>query len=432
MNLPEPYRSIRKSEKVIDVFGGFNNTENAKENEFSFIKNMANDKFPSIVTRSPRELLTTLAVPNGILSFKGFLYTVDGTSFKKSGVTRGTVTSGKKSMVEFNQYILIFPDKAFYDTVSDTFGSFANGTIVTSANPDIDKATVHNNRVFGIKGANIYASKQGDFKEWNVFNQLNTDSWATDVAGAVDFKTIGNYQNHVVMQSDVNMFELYGYKPSNFQVQETVKVGSFVFSYVELESVLYFANSDGIYAYAGGVPRKISQGIDIPFKSAELGSDGRKLYASVFDGTEYHLFVFDSDTGLITRYDNLNVIQFTVHEGHMLALCSDGKVYKFDSGTETIEWELETIGFIDDYFSRSGVKNIEIHAEMSANSHLNVFVQTDNDKSWRLVKNFISESSKMLLLPVNISTNWYKIKIAGRGYVKINAIKRVATKGGRF
>lgn len=432
MNLPEPYRKINKKQDVIDVFGGFNNTEDAKKNEFSHMKNVSHAKFPSIVPRKPRELLQTLVKPNGILSFKDALYTVDGTSFKKDGVSKGTVTDSKKCMIEFNQFILIFPDKKFYDTVGGTFGSFANGTIVTSANPDIDKATVHNNRVFGVKGSNVYATKQGDFKEWNVFDQLLTDSWATDVAGAVSFSTIGTYQNHVVMQSEKNMFELYGYNPSNFQIQETIKIGSNVFSYTELNSILYFANVDGLFAYSGGVPRRLSQSIDIPLQSAELGSDGRYLYASVFDGANKHLFVYDSETRLITREDDLNVVQFTLHDGHMLALCADGKVYKFDSGTEVVDWELETVEIRDDYFVNKGLKRLELHAEMSPSSMINLFVEMENVSGYTHVGTFLAETSKNLLLPVNLSQNCYKIKITGRGYVKINAIRRTIIGGGRI
>ena len=432
MKIAEPYRKINKKQDTIDVFGGFNNTEDAQKNEFSHMKNVSHAKYPSIVPRNPRELLQTLVKPNGVLSFKGSLYTVDGISFKKDGVAKGTVADSKKCMIEFNQYILIFPDKAFYDTMNNTFGSFANGTIVSSANPDVDKATVHNNRVFGIKGANIYATKQGDFKEWNVFDQLLTDSWATDVAGAVSFKTIGTYQNHVVMQSDKNMFELYGYNPSNFQVQETIKIGSNVFSYAEVDSILYFANRDGIFAYAGGVPRRLSQSIDMPLESAELGSDGRYLYASVFDGTNYHLFVYDSETRLITREDNLNVVQFTLHDDHILALCADGKLYKFDSGTEVIEWELETIELKDDYFINKGMKRLELHAEMSPSSVINLFVKQENGGSYTHVGTFLAETDKNLLLPVNLSQNCYKIKITGRGYVKLNAIRRTIIGGGRI
>lgn len=426
MKLVQPYRGVQRKEAVTDVFLGFNDTESASEKEFEFTKNMSSDAFPLVCTRKPRELVTTLVAPNGILSFNGSLYTVDGTSFKKDGVAKGTVANSKKCMIEFNEFILIFPDKAFYDTKQGTFGSFATG------NPDVSKATVHNNRVFGVSGNQIFASKQGDFKLWNSFQQLNTDSWATDVAGSVTFNTIGTYQNHVVMQSSVNMFELYGYKPSNFQVQEAIKVGSFVFSYVEINSILFLANADGIFAYTGGVPRKISTMIKSKFDSAELGSDGRRLFASVKIGSVYHLFTYDTETNVLYREDNLNVIQFAYHNNKVHALCSDGKMFKFDSGTEVIEWELITPDAKDDLFNKSGLKTVEIHATMAAESVINVFVKADSDPDYRLVKSFNAQTQKSLLIPVILNDFCYKMKLTGRGYVKLSGVKRVVQKGGKL
>jgi hypothetical protein len=432
MILATPRRSLKTTERVIDMFMGFNNTELATERHFSHTKNLSSNNFPTAETRAPRELLQTLAKPNGLLSFNGSLYTVDGTAFKRDGITRGTVTDSVKCMVEFNQFILIFPDMKAYDTVSHAFTSFANGTAVPTANPVIQRATVHNNRVFGVVGNNIYSSKQGDFKEWNVFAQLNTDSWATDVAGSVSFNVIGAYQNHVVMQSGVNMFELYGSKPSNFQVQETVKTGAFNADYIEINSVLYFANRDGIYAYSGGVPRKISEGVDIPFTQATLGSDGKKLFASVSDGTNRHLFTYDTATNVFYREDNLNVVKFALHLGKLHALLSDGKLLKFDSGQEIVEWELETTKIIDDTFNKSGMKRIELSIEMSASTSLSVWIKGDLDVGYKLVKSFQSETYKNLLIPVNLSQNCYKIRITGRGYARLTAIKTISQKGGKI
>lgn len=430
--LPEINRNITKHEKIIDVFGGFNNTENARENEFSNIVNMGHDKYPSITTRPPRTLISNIAIPNGAISFNGSLYLVNGTSFTKDGVSKGTVTNGRKCLIEFNKNILIFPDMKYYDTVGNVFGSFANGTINPIPNPAILKATVHNNRVFGINGANIYASKQGDFKEWNVFDQLNTDSWATDVAGAVEFKTIGTYQNHVVMQSAVNMFELYGYMPSNFQIQETAKIGSIVDSYVEMESVLYFVNTDGIYAYAGGVPRKISQTINMAFASAVMGAFGGKLYISAVEGTTPHLFVFDSTTKLVTRYDEFRFTDFIIHGGFLTGVCSDTGIYKFDFGTDynAIHWCLETIEFKEDQFTRRVIKNIELNAEMGVGSQINVYIKGDNDVDYKLIKTFNAETDRILLLPITIGRNHFKIQIDGYGYVKLNSLKKTTIRGG--
>lgn len=440
MRLATPTRGFSKWEKVIDVFEGFNNTEMATERHFSETKNLSADKYPSVTTRPYRVIKETLGVPNGVFSFKGVLYTVDGTAFKKGGVTKGAVTSGIKQMIEFNEYVLIFPDLAFYDTVNDVFGSFVNGTINPVQNPLVTKATVHNNRVFGVKGNQIFASKQGDFKEWNVFEQLNTDSWATDVAGAVTFKTIGTYQNHVVVQSEVNMFELYGYKPANFQLQETVKVGSFVHGYVEINSALYFVNREGIYVFTGGLPRKISGNLDMAIESAEVGSDGRRLFASVNVGASYKLFVYDTETGTFYQEDNLRVLQFALHAGYLHAMCNDGKIIIFNANNshsqtwppETVEWAFTTTELKEDTSARGGIKTIEIYCEMGERASMNIFVKGDSDPDWAMVKSFDSETHRNLLIPVILSKNCYKIKVEGRGYVKISSIKRTVQRGGRI
>jgi hypothetical protein len=425
MRLPEPTRAIRLREEVIDAFQGYNNTETASDREFKHTHNLSSSKYPHVVPRDSREVVQTLTTPNGIYSFKDILYTVDGTSFKKNGVTKGTVTNGKKQLIEFNLNILIFPDMKFYDTVADTFGSFGTG------DPAIKKAAVHNNRVFGVNGSNLYASKQGDFKNWNTFDQLNTDSWATDVAGAVEFNTIGAYQNHVVIQSNLNMFELYGYMPSNFQLQETVKVGSTVFDYIEVDSALYFANREGLFVFTGGVPRRISTMIDMPFVSCELGTDGKAIYASVFNGQGYHLFKFDVYTKIVYREDNLNVVQFTRHSDKLHALLADGRVLRFGTGTEIIDWELETIEFTPDLFGRSGIKRVELHVELAAGSIINVFLKTDSS-DFILHKTFTTQTDRILRIPMILSSVYYKIKVTGRGYAKLTAIKHSTQRGGKF
>jgi hypothetical protein len=75
---------------------------------------------------------------------------------------------------------------------------------------------------------------------------------------------------------------------------------------------------------------------------------------------------------------------------------------------------------------------LEIHADITPGAMMNVFIKGDSDTKYELVKSFTSQSDKKLLLPVIISKNCYKIKITGRGYVKINAFKRTAIRGGRI
>jgi hypothetical protein len=451
--LAEPIRQIRRKVDTIDVFGGYNDTESAKNNEFSDICNLSHDQFPSLVSMledfvSPTEY----ANPNGMISFDNRIYVADGTSFKRDTTVLGTISNSEKCLIEFNKFILIFPDMKYYDTEDNVFGSFANGTIVTDANPVIQRATVHNNRVFGFNGVNVYASKQGDFKEWNVFDGLLTDSWATDVAGADDFVAIGTYQNHVVLQTGTRMFELYGYNPSNFQIQETVKIGAISKEYAEVNSVLYFANPNGIYAYSGGVPRKISENISGFIVKAILGATDKFLYAALYladdmagPNLRYKLFRLDTTNGLWTTLsDEEGVVTFLKESTMIAVLTRTGSIKTFDMPTPIvipdvgIEYQKNYKPFrlitreLREYFGKANIKKVEIHAEMGDGAELAVYIKGDADVDWTLASYFLASTERNLMLPVNVSKNCYKIKIEGRGYVKLNAMRFTSLGGGRI
>lgn len=52
---------------------------------------------------------------------------VDGTQFSYGGVVKGTVTDSEKTIIALGSYLLIFPDKAFYNITTDTFGQMEAG-----------------------------------------------------------------------------------------------------------------------------------------------------------------------------------------------------------------------------------------------------------------------------------------------------------------
>ena len=112
---------IKKGRQV--QFGGLNHNLGAADGELWDMRNLTSDYFPLLATRPQRLLYRKLeGAPGGIFSWDGLAW-VDGTGFYFKGERRGTVTAGKKTFAALGAYIVIFPDKVWYNTMTGEFGS---------------------------------------------------------------------------------------------------------------------------------------------------------------------------------------------------------------------------------------------------------------------------------------------------------------------
>lgn len=117
-------------------FGGLNHTPGAADGEIWDMKNLTSDYAPLLATRPKRFLYATINEPGGIFGWHKLAW-VSGDGFYYDGVRRGTVTTGEKTMVSLGAYILIFPDKAYYNTADESFASLESkweGTSLTFTN----------------------------------------------------------------------------------------------------------------------------------------------------------------------------------------------------------------------------------------------------------------------------------------------------------
>lgn len=392
------------------LFQGLNRREMIEDNELADGINLDTELLPAISPRQPMQLLRTLAAPESFTIINGKQVYVDGTNFLYDGVVKGTVTSGLKTMLDFNGNVLIFPDKKYYDYIDGVFGTFEA--------PDIDYATIHYNRVFGIKGNDIRASKVGDFKEWEDFSGTAMDSWAADVYSPGDFTGITSYQDHVVFFKRDQMYELYGYTPSQFKIVESAKVGCIDNrSIAEIGGILYFLSEAGVMTYSGGFPRPISEKLNAQYVSGAAIGDGRKYYLNL-NGEE--TFIFDTVMNTWMPYARGHIIQFGRLENDIYSLDSLGNLNLLEKGIEPVEWEVITKDFDDGTFRKKSVKAIKLKVILELNSELEVYVKLDN-RNWVLhktikqVDKFYSNKREVVTtIPLKRASN-YQIKIVGRG-----------------
>lgn len=112
------------------VFRGLDHNESVRDGYLYDMKNLTGDSYPVLRVRRGHTKVRTIEKPNGLFAREKLCW-VDGTGFYYDGVRKGTVADSQKTFARLGSYVLIFPDKAYYNAANDTFGALEaswNGT----------------------------------------------------------------------------------------------------------------------------------------------------------------------------------------------------------------------------------------------------------------------------------------------------------------
>lgn len=178
--------------------------------------------------------------------------------------------------------------------------------------PDLDWLTEHNNRVWGCSSTEnvIYACKLGDATNWFSYRGTAADSYAVTVGSDGDFTGASTCLGYVLFFKENCIHKLYGSKPSDFQLSAIRCRGvarNASRSLCVLNETLYYLSPDGVMAWDGSVPSKVSEKLNTARLSnvrAAVGGalDGRYYLYLVRDSggekPEERLLVYDTERGL--------------------------------------------------------------------------------------------------------------------------------------
>ena len=124
--LPFLKSSKSKTEKYMVQFRGLNYGEGYADGELQDSRNLSSEKYPCITPRRERVKEAYYASPSSLHSKDGLLV-VDGKSVYYNKVKVGTVTAGRKQIATIGNYIVIFPDKVYYNVAEGTFNEMEVG-----------------------------------------------------------------------------------------------------------------------------------------------------------------------------------------------------------------------------------------------------------------------------------------------------------------
>ena len=177
--------------------------------------------------------------------------------------------------------------------------------------PDLDYLTECDNRVWGCSSAEnvIYACKLGDPTNWFSYRGIAADSYAVTVGSDGPFTGAATCMGYALFFKENTLHKLYGSKPSDFQLSSLRCRGvarNAGRSLCVLNETLYYLSPDGVMAWDGSIPVKVSAALDAGrlanVRLAVGGAlDGRyylHLARDSSSGTEVRLLVYDTERGL--------------------------------------------------------------------------------------------------------------------------------------
>ena len=176
--------------------------------------------------------------------------------------------------------------------------------------PDLDFVTEQGNRVWGCSRSenSVYACALGDPTNWYSYRGIASDSYAVSVGSDGAFTGAASCLGYVLFFKEHCIHKLYGSKPSDYQMSSVRCRGvaaNAEKSLCVIAETLYYLSPDGVMAWSGSLPSKVSGALDTGKLTAMDRAVGGQLDARYYlylhrktDTGSGRLLVYDTERGL--------------------------------------------------------------------------------------------------------------------------------------
>ena len=330
--------------------------------------------------------------------------------------------------------------------ILDVTRTITESITVSRKMPIMDYVVESGNRLFGCRyGENdkgeivneIYASKLGDFKNWNCFMGMSTDSYAASCGTDGQFTGAITHLGQPIFFKENCVHKVYGSYPATFQIQDTACRGVQKGCHKSLAIVnetLFYKSRSGICAYDGSLPGEVSYAMGIEaYSDAVGGSHGNKYYISMKGKDGYQLFVYDMAKSMWHKEDDLRVDSFCSCDGEMYAIANGQIITLFGSAEQDdapVEWMVQTgdIGLSSPdmkYISR-----LTVRMAMDVGSEINFYAQYDFSEEWEHLFAMHGTNLRSFSVPIRPKRcDHMRLRIEGVGGAKIYSIAKTIEQG---
>ena len=315
--------------------------------------------------------------------------------------------------------------------------------------PAVDFVTESGNRLWGCRYGvanngevvnEIYTCKLGDFKNWNCFMGLATDSYYASCGTDGPFTGAITHLGFPLFFKENFVHKVYGDYPSNFKIQDTALRGvqrGCEKSMAIVNEILYYKARHAVVAFDGSLPVDVSAAFgEELYSEAAAGAHGSKYYISMRDSKDnWHLFVYDTTRGMWHREDDLRADCFCSCREELYAIDHDTRkiITMLGSGTQDrgkVKWMVQTGVIGTDMPDMKYVSRLLVRLSLEIGARVRLFAQYNSTGGWESLGTFTGTDLRSFSLPVRPRRcDHLRLRIEGEGDAKIYSITKTIDQG---
>ena len=331
---------------------------------------------------------------------------------------------------------------------------------ISNTVPVVDAALEHNNRIWGANNTNneIKASAQGNFKNWDDYRGLASDSYAVSIGSDGSFTASCAIDDYLYFFKEHSYTQLYGTRPANYctnTVSDFIGISSAAACSLQVigKSAYYMGIDGRFYRFNGQSTACISKALgDVRYTPLSSAHSGERYYVLAEETTAAdaprRLLVYNTATGLwwkedadrLERLCNLRgqacaIAGFTCREGGSDVLHSD--VLLLDAWevppqeNNRVAWSCESglFGLESDRYQY--LSKLRLTFESEAGASLEVLARFDNEAVYTPLAKYIArqKGTQSCAIPLKRCA-FVRFKIRGIGFSKVYAISCRMAEGG--
>jgi hypothetical protein len=290
----------------------------------------------------------------------------------------------------------------------------------------------------------IYASKLGDFKNWECFDGLSTDSYAASCGTSGNWTGAINYLGSPVFFKENYIHTVSGSFPAQYQISNIAARGvheDCERSLAIIDETLYYMSNEGVCAYNGSLPIKVSDAFGETAaytwfdEAIACGYKGKYYLNFRDDDFNRVMMVYDTKRGVWHKEDGIELIDICAIDDDVLFIESEENVLKslFGTGTQDrnpVSWFVETGKFGLSHPDSKYISRLNIRLSLDKETEVIVSIQYNSSGIWERMCAIVRRDINPFTLPIKPRRcDHFQLRLEGKGGVKIYSIAKTIEQG---